>query len=244
MPLWSFFGGYGTRLETDMTITTGTVSHARTAAQNILQRGIQTIKVKVGSGDGTLDLERILAIHATAPNSPLILDGNCGYTAESALHLLAALRQRHVVPILFEQPVPRDDWAGMQQIARSGGTSVAADESAVDTADVLRIARDGAAHVVNIKLMKRGIVEALDMAALCRATGLQLMIGGMVESLLAMTVSACFAAGQGGFTYVDLDTPMFMAENPFVGGFRQQGGTLDIAHIAAGHGVVPRHIAT
>ena len=35
------------------------------------------------------------------------------------------------------------------------------------------------------------------------ATGLGLMIGGNVESILAMTVSACFAAGQGGFSFVD-----------------------------------------
>jgi L-alanine-DL-glutamate epimerase-like enolase superfamily enzyme len=116
---------------------------------------------------------------------------------------------------------------------------VAADESAIDVADVLRIARTGAAQVVNIKLMKRGIVEALDMVAVCRANHLQLMIGGMVESILAMTTSACFAAGLGGFSYVDLDTPMFMAENPFSGGFIQQGCTLDVQHIAAGHGVTP-----
>jgi L-alanine-DL-glutamate epimerase-like enolase superfamily enzyme len=239
MPLWAFFGGVQTRLETDMTITTGTTEQARSAAQDIVQRGIHTIKIKVGSGDSALDLERILAVHAVAPAVPLILDGNCGYSGDTALALLDTLRQRNVQIALFEQPVPRAAWQELQQVAQQGGVPVAADESAVDTADVLRIAREGAAQVVNIKLMKRGIVEALDMAAICRAANLQLMIGGMVESILAMTTSACFAAGLGGFRYVDLDTPMFMAENPFTGGFAQQGGTLDVAHIAAGHGVTP-----
>ncbi len=240
MPLWAFFGGVSTRLETDMTITTGTAEQAAAAAHAILARGIHSIKIKVGSGDPALDLERILAVQQAAPTAPLILDGNCGYTAPAALDLLAALRAHSVLPALFEQPVPRDDWAGMAQVAQQGSVPVAADESAVDTADVLRIARAGAAQVVNIKLMKRGIVAALDMAALCRACGLRLMIGGMVESILAMTTSACFAAGSGGFDFVDLDTPMFLAENPFAGGFLQRGGTLDLRHIAAGHGVVPR----
>jgi hypothetical protein len=53
-------------------------------------------------------------------------------------------------------------------------------------------------------------------------------------------MSAHFAAGLGGFEFVDLDTPMFMAENPFEGGFAQQGARLDLGHIQAGHGVTPR----
>ena len=65
------------------------------------------------------------------------------------------------------------------------------------------------------------------------------MIGGNVESILAMTFSACFAAGLGGFKYADLDTPLFLAENPFEGGYVRTGGMLDVSDITAGHGVVP-----
>ena len=66
------------------------------------------------------------------------------------------------------------------------------------------------------------------------------MIGGNVESILAMTVSACFAAGQGGFSFADLDTPFFLASNPFDGGYAIDGGLISVAHIGAGHGVVPK----
>lgn len=239
MPLWAFFGGVSTRLETDMTITTGSVAHAITAARDILARGIRTFKIKVGSGDMALDLERITSAHAIAPAAPIILDGNGGFTADTALQLLSVLQTRGILPILFEQPVPRDDWEGMRQVTRWGGVPVAADESVRSPADVLLVAQTQAAQVVNIKLMKCGIVEALDIAALCRVAHLDLMIGGMVESIMAMTTSACFAAGLGGFTYVDLDTPLFLAENPFVGGFIQSGGSLELGHISAGHGVTP-----
>jgi L-Ala-D/L-Glu epimerase len=58
--------------------------------------------------------------------------------------------------------------------------------------------------------------------------------------VLAMTTSACFAGGLGGFSFVDLDTPLFMAEEPLEGGFVQRGPHLDIGPIAAGHGVSPR----
>jgi L-alanine-DL-glutamate epimerase-like enolase superfamily enzyme len=88
--------------------------------------------------------------------------------------------------------------------------------------------------------MKAGVAEALQVAAVARAAGLGLMIGGNVESILAMTMSTCFAAGLGGFGYADLDTPLFLAANPFDGGFAQDGGRISVAAIAAGHGVRPR----
>ncbi|MGQ9928070.1 MAG: dipeptide epimerase [Chloroflexaceae bacterium] len=240
IPLYVFFGGASNALETDMTITTGTVEEAAVAARAILERGMRVIKVKIGAGDMSLDLARIGAIHAVAPDAPLILDGNGGMSTDTTLALLEALRVRGLRPALLEQPVPADDREGLQQLTRCSGVPVAADESAASAASVLRLAAERAADVVNIKLMKCGVVEALEIAAIARATGLGLMIGGMVESMLAMTMSAHFAAGLGGFTFVDLDTPMFLAENPFNGGFRQHGAWLRLDHIAAGHGVEPR----
>lgn len=102
---------------------------------------------------------------------------------------------------------------------------MAADEAACTAEDVRRIAQAGAAQIINIKLMKAGVAEALDLVAAARESGLGLMIGGNVESILAMTVSACFACGLGGFSYADLDTPLFLATNPFDGGFTLDGGT-------------------
>lgn len=238
MPLWAFFGGASTELETDMTITAGSIAHAAQSARKIVERGIHTIKIKIG-GAPALDLQRIKAIHAAAPDAPLILDGNCGYDADGALALLEDVRAANIPIALFEQPVTRFDLAGLARVTHEGGVPVAADESVTTAEDALNIVQMGAAHVVNIKLMKAGIVEGLAIATICRAAGLGLMIGGMVETLLAMTTSAHFAAGLGGFRFVDLDTPMFMAEQPFRGGWVQTGGRLALEHIGAGHGVEP-----
>jgi len=163
-----------------------------------------------------------------------------GFSADKALQLTAALLEQGVQVALLEQPVPKDDWDGMHQVTQWGGIPVAADETATDARAALRIVQERAAQVVNIKLMKCGIVEALDIAAICRAARLRLMIGGMVESILAMSASACFAAGQGGFSFVDLDTPLFMAENPFDGGMIYQGARIELGQIQAGHGVTPK----
>ncbi len=114
---------------------------------------------------------------------------------------------------------------------------VAADESVHSAADALRVARLGAASAVNIKLMKSGMVEALEIAAVCRAAGLELMVGGMIESRLGIAASAHLIAGLGGFRYVDLDTPMLLADDPFTGGYTQTNMTYLLDASRAGLGV-------
>ncbi len=236
LPLHIFFGGMGQQLETDMTITAGDQAHAAASAKAIVARGIKQIKVKTAGVDVDYDLARLRAIHQAAPDSPLIVDGNCGYDVERALAFCAGCRAEAIPLVLFEQPLPRDDWSGMAQVTAQAGVAIAADESARSASDVLRIAREGTANVINIKLMKAGVAEALKMIAIAEAASLGLMIGGMVESILAMSFSANLAAGNGGFDFVDLDIPMFIAEHPFIGGFEQTGASLQLTD-AAGHGV-------
>jgi L-alanine-DL-glutamate epimerase-like enolase superfamily enzyme len=244
LPLWAFFGGASQSLETDMTVTTGTVSEATAQAQAIISRGISTIKIKVGTGKLALDLERIEAVHTAAPSAPLILDGDGRLNADEALQLLSTLHIGMITPILFEQPVGAHELNAMRQVAKWGGVPVAADESVTCASDVYTIASLRAAHVVSIKLMRSGIVEALDIAAAARTSNLQLMISSLRETILGTSVAACFAAGLGGFSYVDLDTPIFLAQNPFQSGLVRRGSMLDLSAISAGHGVTPRTSTT
>ncbi|WP_438480755.1 dipeptide epimerase [Oleiharenicola lentus] len=241
VPLWKFFGGFGTELETDMTVTTGTAAQAAEDARAIRARGIRTIKVKVGGAKGAgHDLERIRAIHAAAPDSPLILDGNAGVSRAHASELVRGIRDAGIKPALLEQWLAKEDLAGARELREESGWAVAADETACSGADVTRIADERAADFVNIKLMKAGLSTALEIVKVAKERNIGLMIGGNVESILAMTVSACLAAGQGGFTFADLDTPWFMSENPFEGGFIATGGNLSVAHLKSGHGVTPK----
>jgi L-Ala-D/L-Glu epimerase len=241
VPLWKFFGGAGTELETDMTVTTGSPAEAADAARAIRARGIRMIKVKVGGAKGPVhDLERMAAIHEVAPDSPLILDGNAGLSRAAAAELVRGLKVRGIEPALLEQWLAKNDLEGMRALGAESGWLVAADESVSTGEEAERVAQARAAQVLNIKLMKRGVGAALDITDVARRHGLGLMIGGNVESILAMTMSACFAAGIGGFKFADLDTPLFLAANPFRGGYALDGGRISVAHITAGHGVDPK----
>ncbi|MBU8895671.1 dipeptide epimerase [Corallococcus sp. H22C18031201] len=237
VPLHVFLGGAGTTLDIDMTVTAGDVAHAVSSTRAILARGIRTLKVKVGALSPDEDAARLVAIHQEAPRARLFADANGGYDVAEALAFLKGLERAGVPLALFEQPVSATDVAGMAELARRTRVSLCADESARSARDVLRLIREGACHAINIKTMKCGVVEAMTMWSLARAAGLELMVGGMVESVLAMSTSAHLAAGLGGFAYADLDTPLFIARHPFQGGGRYQGSTLSLDPDAPGHGV-------
>jgi L-alanine-DL-glutamate epimerase-like enolase superfamily enzyme len=208
-------------------------------AQRYADQGADVIKLKVGQ-ELDDDIDRVLAVAEGAPDCDIILDGNQGYTPHEALDLLSALAAEDVHPILFEQPVHRDDLEGLRFVTEHAGVPVAADESVHTAADAVRIARMGAAGVVNIKIMKYGIVEALQVAAVCQAAHIGLMVGAMLESRLSIATSAHLVAGLGGFRYIDLDTPMLLAEERFAGGYLQDGMTYILEPAEAGHGVSMR----
>ena len=54
---------------------------------------------------------------------------------------------------------------------------------------------------------------------------------------LATSAATHFVAGLGGFRYIDLDTPMLLAEDPFTGGYEQRGGIYDVSGVKGGLGI-------
>jgi L-alanine-DL-glutamate epimerase-like enolase superfamily enzyme len=235
--LWSFFGAAESELCTDITIPTGSIDHAATLATRAQRQGFDTLKIKIGGRSLETDAARIEAVARAASRARLVLDANASLSAESTLALLDALGELRSRVVLLEQPTPKHDLEALRTVSERAGVPVAADESACSTRDVVEIAAAGAARVINVKIMKSGVFEAWDMIRAAQAHGLGLMVGGMVETELAMTTSACLAAGVGGFGFVDLDTPLFMAARPLRGGFRQSGPRLRLDSIDSGHGV-------
>jgi L-Ala-D/L-Glu epimerase len=225
LPLYIFFGGASTSIETDMSIPMVNPERGYELAKQTIERGIKAIKIKVG-GDLRDDVARVEAVRSAAPNEALLC--------------LEALDDRDIRPLMFEQPVHKDDYDGLRYVTQHTTVPIAADESASSPASVARLLTAGCVNIINIKLMKTGIVDALDIAALCRSMHVQLMVGAMIESRLAISAATHLVAGLGGFRFVDLDTPMLLAEDPFYGGYEQHGGIYDVSRIQSGLGIQRR----
>lgn len=163
------------------------------------------LKLKL-TGDGPADVERVRAVRAARPDAWLAVDANQGYTPATIEPLLPVLAACRVS--LLEQPFPRGHEAWMARTRFPSPT--AADESCLDLAELGALV--GLFDVVNIKLDKcGGLTEGLLMAREARRLGLQVMVGNMGGSSLAM--APAFVLGQL-CDVVDLDGPTILATDP------------------------------
>ncbi|CAK7349687.1 unnamed protein product [Dovyalis caffra] len=237
VPLWSLFGGASDSITTDITIPIVSPAEAAELASKYRKQGFKTLKLKVGKNLRE-DIEVLQAIRSVHPDCLFILDANEGYKPEEAIEVLEKLHEMGVTPILFEQPVHRDDWEGLGHVTHVAkgkyGVSVAADESCRSLVDAKRIITGNLADVINIKLAKVGVVGGLEIIEEARTSGLDLMIGGMVETRLAMGFAGHLAAGFGCFKFVDLDTPLLLSEDPVLEGYEVSGAVYKFTD-AQGH---------
>lgn len=238
IPLWKCFGDKPQILKTDLTIVVGSAEETKLAAGKIYRLGIRTLKIKVGKNP-ELDLERVQLAAKAAPGSRICLDANQGFTAKTTLKFLDDLKRLRINPVLVEQPVPKSDWQGMIEVSRKTKVMVCADESASSVADIQKLSKLGFKGAVNIKFVKFGILGACEAVAAARTAGFKLMMGVMMESPLATTAAAHFAAGLGGFDFIDLDSPYFMKEKITRGFSIGRGGVYDLRQVKSGIGVVP-----
>ncbi|MDK9717632.1 MAG: dipeptide epimerase [Trichlorobacter sp.] len=227
------------RFSSDITIVIGSLEEAETAARHYAGQGFTAFKIKIGK-EHDLDLQRVLAVKRIAPDSSLILDANMGFDAAGMLKFLKQLEQHNIRPMLLEQPVPKGDWDGLAAITRElsgSGMLVCADESVGSLAAAEQAVSLGAVNAINIKFMKSGITESVRIAELACRNNIRLMLGAMMESSLAITAAAHFAATLGCFEVIDLDTTFFingpLSQSPYLAA----DGRFDLTCPAPGIGV-------
>lgn len=171
------------------------------AAQKAAYRPI--LKIKLGSS--TQDQERLFAVRDNAPHATLIVDANEGWDEHTLITQLEACEKAKVA--LIEQPVA----VGQDHLLKNAPRTIplCADESIHDRAQLEAIAPFY--DVINIKLDKTGgLTEALLLAQEAQQRGLEIMIGCMVGTSLAMAPALLLAPFA---RFVDLDGPLLLAQD-------------------------------
>ena len=230
VPLWALWGGADVRArETDVTIPIASLERSRELARYWYERGFRRFKLKVGH-DVDDDIRRVEALHRDCTGVAFVIDANQGYTYEGAATLIKSVNRFGGNILLLEQPLAKDDLEGHAKLRRDFHVPVAADESAQSLRDLQAVIRQEAANYVNIKITKSGLLEGIVMITVAKAAGLGVMLGGMVETRVAMGCSYSLAMGLGGCPVLDLDTPLLLKTDPIEGGYTYKGPQLQPWH--------------
>ncbi len=228
MPLYQFLGGYRNELETDFTVSVNSPKEMGEDAVEYVKNGFTVLKIKVGKDDIKKDIQRIQEIRNRIGNEIKIrLDANQGWEVKEAIHSILKMEDMGLNIELIEQPVKADDIDGLKKVTDAVETPIMADESVFSPEQAFLVAKNKSADLINIKLMKAGgIYKAEWINRIAETSGIQCMVGSMIESRLAITAAAHFAASKKNITRYDFDAPLMLDSDLIQGGVMYHGNKI------------------
>lgn len=165
------------------------------------------LKVKLGTDS---DKEIIREVRKVT-DKPIRVDANEGWNLEGAKNMCDWLSRQNVE--FVEQPLPAGKLDDMVKLKEFSSLKLIADENSMSSEDISEL-RD-TFHGINIKLMKcGGVDEAHKMIETAKNNKLEVMLGCMVESSLAVTAAAHLSPLAD---YADLDGNLLITNDPFEG---------------------------
>ncbi len=154
--------------------------------------GYGRVKVKIEPGFDRRPLE---AVRERFPDLPLAADANAAYRLAD----FPVFQDLDRLGLLFyEQPLHQDDLADHAQLGRAVRTPICLDESLKTPQDVETALALESCRVVNLKPGRvGGLTASLAIRDLCRAQGVDLWCGGMLETGVGRAANVALAALEG-----------------------------------------------
>jgi len=223
LPLYKFLKGERREIMTDITLGIDTPEAMAAKALVLKDGGAFALKVKLGKSPQD-DIARIKAIRkAVGFDIPIRIDANQGWSFDGALEALKGLEPYKIQ--FCEQPMRTYDDRFLVELRMQTVIPIMADESVYNQHDAERLCKADACDYINIKFSKSsGIQEALAIQAVAAEYQIPCMIGGMLESRLALAAKVHFAYAAPNVKFFDLDTCMVgHLEDPVEGGVQYTG---------------------
>lgn len=178
VPLYRLLGGRGGEIASGVSVgLQKDVSALVEAVEREVAAGYRRIKIKIKPAKDRVLVE---AVRARFPSVPLMADANSAYTLAD-VPLFQALDAHDLM--MVEQPLGWDDMVDHVALQRQIRTPVCLDESIRSPADARKALDLGACRIINIKAGRvGGLAASVAIHDLCRARGVPVWCGGMLES--------------------------------------------------------------
>jgi L-alanine-DL-glutamate epimerase-like enolase superfamily enzyme len=228
LPLYQFLGGEKRAVETDITIGIGAPQVMAEKAIAFKLSGAKILKVKLGKG-AVEDVERIKQIrHAVGHDMKIRVDANQGWSFDAALYALQSLGAYDIE--FCEQPMRTWHDDRLPELMQLSPVKIMGDESVYNHHDARKQIISKSCNYINIKLAKSGgIFEAKKVHDVAAEYGIACMMGGMLESRIALSAKLHFVYASPNIKFYDMDTCMLgHKEDPCIGGVTYDGYFLDI----------------
>jgi L-Ala-D/L-Glu epimerase len=213
--VWNIAGVQPKPLETVFTIGIEETP-AEMAAKASAASAFGLLKIKL---DGSRPAERLEAVRRSRPDARIVVDVNQGWTFDQLVELAPICASLGVR--MIEQPLRRGNDDELDTY--DSPVPLCADESCLHLDELERAA--ARYQWINIKLDKTGgLTHALALAKAARSLGLQIMVGSMGGSSLAMAPSfvvGCLA------DLVDIDGPLLQRFDRLPG-LKYKGGWVSV----------------
>ena len=204
-PLYQYLGGQKKMIESDLTIGIDTPEKMAETAVKFKEKPVNIFKVKLGK-KVTDDIERIRQVRMAIGNTiKLRIDANQGWSYDEAVIALQALAEFDIQ--FCEQPMRKWNDELLPALCTVSPIPIMADESVFTHHDAERLIRNKACAYINIKFAKSGgIHEAALINKVAEKNNIACMMGGMLESRVALTAKVHFAMAHDNIKFYDLDT--------------------------------------
>ncbi|MBL1214318.1 MAG: dipeptide epimerase [Ignavibacteriae bacterium] len=225
LPVYKLLGGFRTRMKTSITIGILPVKETVARAKGFIEDGFKVLKIK-GGADVDEDIEKMIKVRkAVGEKIEIRFDANQGYSVYESLKFVEETRKVKIE--LLEQPTPKGESDLLGGVTNNVPIPVMADESLMNLRDAYRLARKNLIDTINIKLMKvGGINEAMQINSVAKAANLEVMVGCMDESALAISAGLHFALARPNVIYADLDGHLDLIGDPADGAVILKDGVL------------------
>ena len=216
LPVWKILGGYREKIQTSITIGICSINETMLKSEELIDDGWRILKIKGGT-DVNSDIARLIELRKKYESKIRIrFDANQGYTPDEALHFIENTKDLHVE--LLEQPTRKSEPNQLGIVSKKSTIPIMADESLLSLFDAFHLVKHKLVDLLNIKLMKTGgITEAIQVDAVARAAGVEVMVGCMDEAALGIAAGLHFALSRRNIRFADLDGHFGLINDPSSG---------------------------